>query len=265
MNKSQLYFIAKQSSATSALPPGYIFNYTPAYVGDSTVQLRSVLSSGPVSDMNAARSLTGVTVSEEVDMIIATALVIDASVVGPNGLDTGVFAAGWYALYVISKAGGADVAGLCSINFELPTLPAAYTKYRYVGSAFAVEGEGVAFVPFYCQGLGNDRQAQFRSQINVLTAGAATIPTEVDVSDAVPPHARYVLVRLTADTAAAAGTVFLDEEFGNSPHQLAVIDTQAAIEVVTPIQGSSPRTLQYHVVGADVTCTIDVLGYFESV
>lgn len=99
--------------------------------------------------------------------VTSPSVTIDATTVGPNGLDTGALAnASWYHAYVASN--GTNVVGLLSLSSVSPILP---TGYIYYARACAVPTDGSA-------NFKRVRQAGARAQYIVTTASnTPTIPT----------------------------------------------------------------------------------------
>lgn len=78
--------------------------------------------------------------SDNSNVSLAAPVTIDTSVNGAvNRLDTGTLAAGWYHVYIIAKAGGANPGGLVSLSASAPTMPATYTLKRRIGSIKATD------------------------------------------------------------------------------------------------------------------------------
>jgi hypothetical protein len=72
------------------------------------------------------------------DITLGTAAALSLASTGVNGLDTGtVTSATWYHVFAISKAVGVSAATLASTNISSPTMPAAYTLKRRLGSIYS--------------------------------------------------------------------------------------------------------------------------------
>lgn len=116
--------------------------------------------------------------------------VVDITASGTNGLDTGVEAADtWYYVFVIADTTGASsTATLLSVSETSPTLPGTYDIFRRVG--VVRNGVGSNFLKFFQFGNQRERSYTYNEDIsntNVLTAGAAAVFTDIDLSDFVPP------------------------------------------------------------------------------
>jgi hypothetical protein len=67
--------------------------------------------------------------------VIVPTIILDITISGANGLDTGAASAGVqtrYAVHVITNDDGSLIASLLSLSAVAPTLPAGYTKFRRV-------------------------------------------------------------------------------------------------------------------------------------
>jgi hypothetical protein len=148
---------------------------------------------------------------DSTDMTTSTTIALDLSVSGLNGLDEGTEQAStWYYVWVIHNPSTSVTQGLISTSYDAATgpnnPPSGYTKWTRVGTFRNDSGSDI--IPFRQGGTQHDRTYIFLSSFasrNVLTDGAATSATQIDVSAFVPP------VSFTADltiTQAAARTTY---------------------------------------------------------
>lgn len=125
------------------------------------------------------RDSTGLT-----QIMLASAQTINAANAAVvNGLDTGSLAAStWYYVHMICDSTNKNPAGgLLSLSPTAPALPAGYDTFRMVG---AVLTDGSSHIlKFYQTG----RYFQWDAPISVLSAGAQTSYTAIDLSVAMPP------------------------------------------------------------------------------
>lgn len=121
------------------------------------------------------------------DITVASALAVDISNNGANGLDTGSAAnSTFYAVYVIGDSSQYnDAAGLLSTSGTAPTLPFGYDMFRRVGW---VKTDGSAdLLEFRQRGAGKDRWMWYDASIATdITAGASATYAAVDMSAGVP-------------------------------------------------------------------------------
>lgn len=159
------------------------------------------------------------------DIVLGSAVVINAATNGANGLDTGALAATtFYHVYVIASSlsanpetnvqvqvspiGGTSIngtiltqttiatpaynvqnnlqpAGLLSLSATAPTLPLGYDMFRRVGTVLTSGGS--VFLPFWQEaGNGTSRKMWYDAPISVLGATAAAAFTAQSLAAAVP-------------------------------------------------------------------------------
>ena len=127
-------------------------------------------------------------------------LVINATTVGANGLDSGLLTgATWYSVWVIW--GGTGVAGLLSLSVKTPVLPAGYTHKARV-SWTRTDSTANRFLLSFIQ-AGNSVQYKVVPGSNVpnlpvMASGVISPAADVAVSAFVPPTAAKI--SLTAGT-----------------------------------------------------------------
>ncbi|CAB4127669.1 hypothetical protein UFOVP93_7 [uncultured Caudovirales phage] len=136
------------------------------------------------------------------DIILTAPVSINGAYVGANGVDVAVLAdSSLYAVYEIGDSTEYQpTAALLSLNATQPNLPGGfpqggYDMYRRVGW---VRTDGSAYIlQFWEYGSDETRTYYYDVGISVLSAGAATSFTAVNLSTAVPPVATEVLVNYT--------------------------------------------------------------------
>lgn len=100
----------------------------------------------------------------------ANSLVINTTINGANGLDTGTLAgSSWYYEYIISN--GSTVAGLASLSATAPALPSGYTFFMRVG---AMRTDST---PKFYRTLQKGRDAQYVVTATTNTAAMPTLAT----------------------------------------------------------------------------------------
>ncbi len=138
--------------------------------------------------------------------ILPVGAVINGASVGPNGVDVAVLAANsLYAVYVIGDSTDYQpTAGLLSLSATQPSLPFGYDMYRRVGW---VRTDGSSnLLQWWQYGEGQNRYYYYDVGISVLSAGAATIFTEVSLAPAVPAVATQVLFDVSFVSTSATDT-----------------------------------------------------------
>jgi hypothetical protein len=221
-------------------------------------------------DMNLGNynGQTNITAAENV------ATLINAAVIGYNGIDTGTFAAATlYYVYVISDPVSGNPSGaMISISPPNtgPLMPFGYSAYRHIG--YAVTASGAAhFLPFYQTGNNNAREFTFDApQATAVTAGAATAYTAVSLLKWVPnlPINQQVNIYYSYVPATAGNQLSMQALFGTAAQQ--VITGQVAAVAVTGVveviaQQTTSSTIQpeinYKVGNASDAVAIDVAGF----
>lgn len=131
------------------------------------------------------RSTSGVCVSHQQE-----SLVINPITVGLNGLDSGVLAAGWYEIYVISN--GSSVGGILVASGSQPVIPEGYSYSEFAGYAqvFSVSPLDLS------QSMQYDDTVSIQDRGALSSTGVAAtamgVPQTLDISAYVPPKARFV-------------------------------------------------------------------------
>jgi hypothetical protein len=145
----------------------------------------------------AARDSTNVN-----DIILDTPVIINGATVGANGVDNAVLVdSKFYGVYEIGDSTDYQpTAGLLSLNFTQPNLPGGfpqggYDMYRRVG--WVLTDGSANILQFWQYGSDNTRTYYYDVGISVLSAGAATSFTAVNLSTAVPPITTEVLLNYT--------------------------------------------------------------------
>ena len=120
------------------------------------------------------------------DMQLTSSILINPTVVGVNGLDTGVLVASTvYYIYLISDpVSGNPTAALLSTSKTAPVMPYGYGAFRIIGG---VPTDGAALLTIVrCFSTDQTRTVYFIVPLEVLAAGAATTVTSVPLAAFVP-------------------------------------------------------------------------------
>jgi hypothetical protein len=202
-------------------------------------------------------------------------LLVNSSVNGVNGLDTGTIAASTqYAIYLIGDSRGYNlVAGLLSLTSNaFPTLPAGYDSYRLLGFAATDSSSHFVYSTQKPQNMVGALQYINSPAIAVLTGGNATTFTAIDLtaSSAVPTTTLpNVIVELfvTFTPVAAGDTVQFRPTGSSATAGLVTITGVAAgvaqtqyIQVIAGVGASKPE-IDYKVTSGSDAVTVAVASW----
>lgn len=156
---------------------------------------------------------------------------INCANVGLNGIDTGVLAnsTNYYVFAIGSSVNKTfDFQGcLVSLSSTNPTLPAGFDMFRLID--MQKTNGSAQFLKSYNVGNGNTRTKYWDAAISVLTSGAATSLTAVDLSPAVFPGLDNLPVRLSVSfTPNAAGNKVSIAPFGSTSTSLPAVSGSVA-------------------------------------
>ncbi len=197
----------------------------------------------------------------------AAPLVVDATVNGVNGLDTGSLAASTlYAVYLISDSQGyKETAGILTLaTNSQPLMPLGYDSYRLLGW---MASDGTSdFLKGVMTGSGNLRTWTYDLRIIVAASGVNTSYNDTDVSEAIPPQADAIGMFLLDFAANAAADTFNAKRFGGSGDTIQVVATVATGTADTFVNFECPVGLDTGVptIEAKVSAgayDLGVLGY----
>ena len=194
-----------------------------------------------------------------------TAVTIDATVNGLNGLDTGSLAASTlYNVFLIADPQSYNVTGAMISTASIPLMPYGYSAYALIGYV-ATDASS-----HFLKGYWTDDKSSWRTfvydapQATAITAGAATSYTSVDLSALVPPTQNTPVFVQTVFTPAAAGDISYLQPYGATGDAVKVYG-QVAAKVITGQDlvmarlDSSAATISYKVSAGAVA--INVSGY----
>lgn len=247
-----------------AIPQVPIVNAPHKYVQGLNIS-NNATTPDEVIDLAAGRARD---VTDTNDIILASAVNIDCTVVGANGIDTGALGNNLlYDVYVIGDSSDNNVpAGLVSLHSSsAPILPSGYDMYRRVGSA---RTDGTADLLVFDQtGEGVEKTMWYRSSIATdVTAGSSATFAAVDLSGSVPSTASVLIAKCTFTPTGADDPLELRN--GDSAiDEGQAIESGSAAGVVKicnmwcPIGGTIASGVDYKVTGSAVA--INVQGYVD--
>lgn len=153
-----------------------------SYVGTPYIDL--VINNEPVTPNSklVVQAATAVlsNVSNATAVVSAVNVIVDITVSGAGGLDTGSEASStWYYVWLIYN--GSTVAALLSLSSTAPTMPSGYTYKSLVGCVY--NNASSNFRRF----VQRDNRIQSNEVWTALAAGTASSLTAIDLSTFVPP------------------------------------------------------------------------------
>lgn len=201
-------------------------------------------------------------------LVLGTAVTINAANTGLNGIDTGTFAASKvYAVHLVCDPQTLQTAGcMISLSATAPTLPTGYSAFALIG--YAVTDSSAHFLKGYWT-AGNSTNRLFMydaPQATSITAGAATSYTAVDLSTLVPTADNLPVWVATSLTPSAAGRgVFLQPTGATgdaviSLGQVTSVVVDANNLVLAKLSSSLPK-ISYKVSNGSDAVAINVAGY----
>ena len=187
-------------------------------------------------------------------------LSFDGATVGINGLDVGVIANNtWYYIHVIHNPASNITASLLSLSATSPTLPAGYTKWCAIGSAYSLSGSfrgSTKTNRYVLWGVGNTANV-----VNVVNMSYAASVTSFSLSSAKPPSAKKTSLRLTLPTGSTGWAEINIDAFRNVP---IIYINQTEQAFCADIQELVANTLYYITSGPSAKVNINVYGYEDS-
>lgn len=194
------------------------------------------------------------------DISIASSITINAAVNGANGLDTGSLGVSkWYYVYAIADSHELKVpATLLSLSATAPLLPAGYDTFRRISqwptnaSSELVAGSQV--------GNNNWRRHWHTAGISVLSGGAATTATPINLSAAVPPLAETNVVLDVSFTPNVAAEFVTFSTAVRLSGSVAAVAQLAQVEAFAFLS-SGNATTNYTNSAASGATTVLVVGY----
>lgn len=238
----------------------YVEGLELSYVSTTTI----TLAAGDCSDASRSNIIT-----------LADDVVIDITKSGVNGLDTGTIAAStFYAVYAIGDSSSYATsdeenpipgAGVLSLDFDAPQLPAQYDMYRYVG-AILIDGSSHV-LSFVQTQHGEDRTMWYDVAINVLTDGTSATYANVSLATAVPKANMEVLVLTALTPTAASDAVNLIPYSSTAAVGYAVLEgAVAGVEVTEVLRLPCSDNADVPYIKYKVTGSVDlgITGYIDS-
>ena len=201
-------------------------------------------------------------------------LFINSAINGANGLDAGTIAASTqYAIYLIGDSRGYNqVAAVLSLTSNpFPLLPFGYDSYRLLGFIETDGSSHFVYATHEPQQMASAVAYYLQPPVSVLSGGAATTFTGVDLNSAVPSGTLpNVIVELlvTFIPAAVGDTVVIRPTGSAATTGLVTITGLVAgiaqsqyIQVIAGVNGSSHASIDYEVTSSSDAVSMSVVGW----
>jgi hypothetical protein len=198
-------------SASSRATTPYVSGLAIAWASNTTL----TVAAGQCSDS-----------SNSFDIKAASALTINAAVVGANGIDTGALGASTvYNVFVIWQQVGRSTPAAIISTSSTPIMPEGYDLYRRIG--YTTTDGSSHFLLMYQYGSGLNRKYIYDAPISILSAGNSATYAATSLAAAVP--AISTLVTFDAEfTPNAAGDTAALRPSGSASTTFCIISSVAA-------------------------------------
>lgn len=187
------------------------------------------------------------------DIVLSSAVVINAATNGLNGLDTGSLAnATLYSIYVVGDSSGNNDSGaVVSTSATGPLMPVGYDMYRLIG--YARTDGSAHFLAGYWSGSRNQRLFVYDVPIaTAVTAGASATYAAVTLTTFVPAIANVPVLIESNWTANAAADTLAYQPFNGVGDQ---------VKYIAPVAGATAHTIVRDYVQAQLDSGAPKINY----
>jgi len=198
-----------------------------------------------------------------------TAVTIDVTNSGLNGLDTGTLAASkLYAVFLVSDPVTLQASGaMLSLSTTAPVMPFGYSAFALIGYAVS-DATADLLLGYWTAGNGGTRQFTYDApQVTSITAGAATSYTAVALTTLVPA-VEDTRVSIAFDmTPAAASRIMSLQPFGavgdavSITSQVTAVHVTGNVEVGAKLNAAAPSIEYKWSAGGSDAVALNVAGY----
>lgn len=250
------FFQLESTGGISGTPTGYISGLVPSYSTAASINI----SPGVCRSDDASA-----------DLVVPSTLSASLASSGAGGLDTGSESADtWYSIWIIGGNGN-PVRALLSIQQTSPTLPGTYSLKRRVGW-IRNDGSSNIFVFLYV-GDGRERfhSNAYRSKPTLqVFFGTQTTFTTVDCTAFLPPGARAF--EAFCEVGGSVQDGFMEMKPGDGT-QLATegpwrfrVEAATIDRVYYPyLIASAAREMQYRVTASNISASMAMIGFYDTV
>lgn len=197
--------------------------------------------------------------------LTSVSVTIDDTVVGLNGLDSGVLLANQkYAVHIITNDTGTLVGGVISLSATSPALPPGFTKFRRSGWIFIGAGPSKLIIQFF-------QQADWWWFVDPVQFNFIPISGTNSFASAVPPTSRMVSFAFSSNFPGNSSSINMRVTGTSQPYttvcSIGVISgtgpiTQANSNSVGVFPTDSNQQIDITFNGSP---TIKVLGYYDPI
>lgn len=196
------------------------------------------------------------------DIVLPTAVVVDAETNGANGLDTGALAnSTWYAVHLIgSSLNLKPAAAMLSTSATAPLMPLGYDLFWRIGWT---KTDGSAdLLPYNVYGNGNVRKYVWDAVVTELSAAGNTSFTDVDLATSVAPTSTLAYLNWKLVPATAGNICNLRVNGSSSTTNLEITGSVAAVANAgqVTINTDSAQIIEYKTAHADDDLTLTEIG-----
>lgn len=197
------------------------------------------------------------------DIPITAPLTISSASQGLNGLDVGTIGNNkLYNIFIIDSSSGFKPAGAILSLSSVPFLPAGYDLIRLIGLC---RTDGSAhFLNMYQVGLESYRSFIFDTPISILTAGAETSFTAINLTGFVPAISNTIITLIASYTPQAAGNEFNLRPTGSTSTVgiqqkgiVAAVEQDSQITMLTLLSAGNP-SIDYKVGNAGDALSLSI-------
>lgn len=205
--------------------------------------------------------------TNQFDIVINAPITITGTATGLNGLDTGALANNkFYSVFAIgSSSGYKPGASIISLSSTAPVLPNGYDLIRLIG-VWPTNGTS-QLTNMYQVGMGSNRAYYYDSPPAVLTNGAATAYTAVNLANFVPAVNEAVVIFNTSYTPLLANNNFKLRPTGSTSGSaivqnglVATVEQDSQVQIVTLLASGNP-SVDYTVTAAGDKLTLLVSSF----
>lgn len=185
-------------------------------------------------------------------LTLSTAVVIDATTNGLNGLDTGSLAASTvYKVFIVADPVTQQTTGAMISASAIPLLPYGYSSYALIG--YVTTDASVHFLKGYWSDNDSARRTfTYDAPIIALTGGTQTSYTGVALTAFVPSVANTPVVIYSNFTANAAADIENLQGYNS---------TGDAVTIIAPVAGATAHTTSQNTVLAQLNTAAPSIKY----